>query len=341
MNSLRIFLGLDYHSHFIRVCVMAEDGQVLANRDCPNDVAALQALAQRYGTRIFAALEACGGTAHLAEALGELPGWTVNLAHAAYVARLKKGLDKTDKQDAEVLADLLRVGYLPRVWLPPAPLRDWRVVVRHRQQLVTQRTQAKLRVTALLREARRVAPEQIRPWTRAWLAWAARGEGLGENARWLMGRHLAEIERLARELRVVQQRLAVWAQGDAFVQRLLTYRGVGLVTAATLRVEIGDIDRFRTGKQLSRYFGVTPRNVSSGQRQADAGLINAGNPQVRALLVQLAHRLPRTEPRWHALAQGMRRRGKPGSVVAAAVANRWLRWLHYDLTRAPQAPIAA
>ena len=185
-----------------------------------------------------------------------------------------------------------------------------------------------------------MAPARARPWTRAWLAWASRGEGLGENARWLIGRHLAEVERLRGELRLVEARLRDWAAADALVRRLLACPGVGLVTAAALRAEVGDFDRFRTGKQLARYLGLSPRNASSGPRQADAGVIRAGSPYVRALVVQLAHRLARAEPRWRQLAQSLRRRGKPGSVIAAAVANRWARRLHYDLTRAPQTPAA-
>lgn len=77
----------------------------------------------------------------------------------------------------------------------------------------------------------------------------------------------------------------------------MTLAGVGLVTAATMRAEIGRFDRFDTGKQLARFCGVTPRNASSGARQADAGLIRAGNPQLRTLLIELAHRLIRTSNR--------------------------------------------
>jgi transposase len=60
---------------------------------------------------------------------------------------------------------------------------------------------------------------------------------------------------------------------DAVVAKLMSLAGVGLVTAVTLRAEVGRFERFDTGKQLARFCGVTPRNASSGQRQADAGLI--------------------------------------------------------------------
>jgi len=103
------------------------------------------------------------------------------------------------------------------------------------------------------------------------------------------------------------------------------------VTAWTLRAEIGRFDRFRSGKQLARFCGLSPRNASSGNRQADAGLIRAANPQLRAVLIQAAHRLARLDPKWRALALRLRSAGKPGSVVAAAVGNRWVRWLFHQM----------
>ena len=136
----------------------------------------------------------------------------------------------------------------------------------------------------------------------------------------------------------MEQQLQKWVESDAIIQKLMTYSGVGLVTATVLRAEIGEFDRFRTGKQLARFIGLSPRNVSSGERQAEAGIIKAGNGELRAMLIQLAHRLKRYHARWRQLAEVMKKKGKPGCVIAAAVANRWVRWLHYDLLKKPAEP---
>jgi len=107
---------------------------------------------------------------------------------------------------------------------------------------------------------------------------------------------------------------------------------VGLVTALTLRAEIGRFDRFASGKQLARFCGLTPRNASSGQRQADAGLIKAGNRGLRQVLIELAHRLiSRIQGPWARLAARLLKRGKANNVVVAAVANRWTRWLYHQM----------
>lgn len=104
------------------------------------------------------------------------------------------------------------------------------------------------------------------------------------------------------------------------------------MTAWVLRGEVGRFDRFRSGKQLARYCGLTPWNASSGLRQADAGLIRACNHDLRSVLIEAGHRLKRCDPRWSALANQLRQAGKPGSVIAAAVANRWRRWLYHEMT---------
>jgi transposase len=332
MNSVTVYVGLDYHQDFVQVCVLDAGGVVLSNRACANDASALRQRVAAFGDRVFAAIECCTGAASLADELSVLPGWSVDLAHPGYVARLKQSPDKTDLQDAHLLADLERVGYLPKVWLAPPELRDLRQLVRYRQQLVARRRNAKLRVGALLREAR-VAKPAAKPWTKAWLAWVKR-LSLGGHARWVMDQHLAELEALAVQIEATEERIAQATAGDAVVQRLLKEKGVGPVTAATLRAEIGRFDRFRNGKQLARFCGLSPRNASSGQRQADAGLVKAGNPELRAALIELAHRLIRYEARWSQLGRKLKVGGKPGSVAAAAVANRWVRRLHHVMTAA-------
>jgi transposase len=329
MNSITVFVGLDYHKDSVNVCVVDAAGKQLANRKCPNDWRAIEQVVRRCGTPARVALEACCGAAHLADELAAQAGWPMHLAHPGYVARLKQSPDKSDYSDARLLADLERVGYLPPVWLAPEPVRELRRLVRYRQQLVGERRNLKLRVAALLREQRVFI--QGGAWTKAWRSRVATLDELSEQARWIIARQLARLEPLEAEIRLVEERLRSVTEHDPVVAKLLEQKGVGLITAVTLRAEIGRFDRFRNGKQLARFCGLTPRNASSGQRQADAGLIKAGNPQLRATLIEAAHRLLRFDERWSDLGEQLLARGKPKCVVIAALANRWLRGLHHQL----------
>lgn len=330
MSKVTYHVGLDYHQHSIQVCVMDQQGNIIQNATRPNDWRAVAEVVPSGGT-VFAAIEACCGAADFAEELIRRAGWSVDLAHPGYVARIKQSPDKTDWADAKLLADLERVGYLPKVWLAPENIRELRRLVRYRQQQVNQRRNVKLRIRALLRDQRAMAPAGINPWTKAWRGWAESCTEIGETSRWILGEHFAEIETLNQKIRTVEKRLTSLLADDPVAIKLLEQSGVGLVTAATLRAEIGRFDRFRSGKQLARFCAVTPRNASSGQRQADAGLIKAGNRELRRVLIEAAQRLKRLDERWVEFAERMKERGKPSNVITAAVANRWIRGLYYEM----------
>ena len=330
MSKLTVFVGLDYHQDSVQVCVLDRKGKVLVNASRGNDWQSI-AEAPPEGASVFAAIEACCGAADLAEELITKAGWSVDLAHPGYVARIKQSPDKTDFTDARLLADLERVGYLPKVWLAPENIRELRRLVRYRSQLVQERRNVKLRVRALLRDHRVKPPEEINPWTKAWLLWVQTCDQLGDTTRWILEQHLARLEVLKADIRAVEKHLQAQTQEDVVVKKLLEQEGVGLITAVTLRAEIGRFDRFRTGKQLARFCSVTPRNASSGQRQADAGLIRAGNPELRRVLIETAHRLKWRSDWWSEFAERLKDRGKAPCVITAAIANRWIRGLYYEM----------
>lgn len=198
LTGTRLFVGLDYHQDFVQVCVLDGDGKILRNSKVENHwrkiVAAVPA-----GMPVQAALEACCGAADLADELVEQAGWSVSLAHPGFVARMKQNPDKTDYSDARLLADLSRVGYLPKVWLAPAELRELRRLVRYRQQKANERRDVKLRIRAILRD-HRIKIDVARPWTRQWLATLAALQQIGPDTEWILHEHLTSLARLQREI---------------------------------------------------------------------------------------------------------------------------------------------
>ena len=333
MPHTDLFLGIDYHQHRLQVCILDPDGRVVVNRPLDNHWQAVVDLAGQHGRIRRAAIEACPGAADLAEQLVELAGWHVELAHPAYVAKLKRSPDKSDFSDARLLADLTRVGYLPRAWLPGRWTRQLRQLVRYRQQQVEAGRHAKLRIGALLREHRLRPADQVRRWTKAWLAWLEHDvkEQLPAAAAWVLERQVAQIAHAADEVRAAEAQLHEHTEQDVTTARLLDQPGIGPVTAWVLRAEVDRFDRFDSGKALARFCGLSPRNASSGERDAQAGLVDGCSRLLRATLVELGHRLIRTQPRWTKLAGRWRGAGKAGSVVAAAVANRYVRQLYYRM----------
>jgi transposase len=327
MKKIPVSVGLDYADSVVQVCVMDAQGQSFRNGRCENEWQAIAGRVRPEEQVQVAVIEACTGAADLADELMGQAGWPMVMAMPGVVKRMKSNPDKTDWADAKLLADLGRVGYVPRVWLAPLAVRELRVVVRHRQELVNERRAAKLRSGAMLRQQRvRLAGSR---WSKPWLRGLVEVKDLSPQGRWFVQQQLRKVVYLAGEIAEVEAHLAAVSGQDWMVRWLMTFKGIGLVTACVIRAEIGSFTRFRSAKSLARFCALTPRNASSGARQADAGVIQAGNAALRTAIIEAAHRLARFEPRWKAMAAALRARGKPGSLVAVAIANRWMRSLYH------------
>lgn len=332
MTLTNLSVGIDYHQSTVRVAVLSSSGKLVGSRNLANSVEEVVSYVGGFGSVQGVALEACTGSAHFADELRKASGWSVELCHPGYVQRMRHNPDKSDASDSWLLGDLQRVGYLPKVWLAPEELRDLRTLVRHRWNLVASLKQQKLRVRALLRRERVSLPPDVRNvWSKRGRAWLSSIPGFREHTRWVFEELLSLIGNLEERIARCTKRLNELAKQDALIQELMKHSGVGAVTATLMRAEIGTFTRFRRGKELSRFCGMTPRNASSGAKQADAGLIKAGNPVLRASLIQVGHNLCRFDSTYKMYAAKLLGRGKKKCVVVAAVTNRWLRKFLYEM----------
>lgn len=126
------------------------------------------------------------------------------------------------------------------------------------------------------------------------------------------------------------------AESDPIVKLLMTADGVGPVVGSAFRVAVGTPERFRSGREVAAYFGLTPTVYNSGESQNRLGHISRhGDRLVRSLLVQAAHTMlgARRKPS-DLRAWGMRttaRVGKKKAVVALArklSVVLWAMWKH-------------
>lgn len=326
-------VGIDYHEKTLQVCITSPEGKVLHNRGIANEVEHVVDVLQRYEPISSVVAEACTGSANFLDRLHVRTGHEVKLCHPGYAQRMKHNPDKTDFSDSELLSDLNRVGYLPQVWLAPEGIRDMRTLIRYRQQIVQRKKDTKLRVRAILRHHGIKIPAEISIWSKRGVAWLQTLTDLPQHASWILTEHLEELGVCATKLKRCEQRFCVVAERDQVIQQLVRYDGIGLVTAVVMRAEIGWFSRFRKGKQLARFCGATPRNASTGAKHADAGLIRAGNPLLKSVIIEAAHRIIRHDQYWKEFAQKLRQDGKKAPVIVAAVANRWLRRLHHVMCK--------
>jgi transposase len=93
---------------------------------------------------------------------------------------------------------------------------------------------------------------------------------------------------LNRQIKAATTGIAGIARKDQTVQRLCTVTGVGPITAASFVATVDRADRFRGAHQLEAYLGLTPREMSSGEKQRRGRITKVGNSRTRYLLVEAA-----------------------------------------------------
>lgn len=258
------YIAFDSHKHYTWVeQEKVESGKVRQCRVEHAPGAIRRILARcRPGTRV--ALEATANWYWIVEEI-EQAGLVPQLVHPRK-AKLMMGLiNKTDKLDAHGLNRLQRNGTLPVVWIPPGPLRELRELTRTRVVLVAQRTRWKNRLTATLAKYGAESSEYSDAYGKS-----ARPElesrlmRLPEQALWTSQQMLAEVDNLSRQIERFEERLNQLVKTTPEMERLKSLPGVGVVLAATMALEIGDVARFPSAQHLASYAGTTPRVHSSG-----------------------------------------------------------------------------
>jgi len=197
----------------------------------------------------------------------EQAGLVPRLVHPRKAKLMMGQINKTDKLDAHGLNRLQRNGTLPTVWIPPGPLRELRELTRTRVVLVAQRTRWKNRITATLAKWGLPASEYSDPYGKGARAeLAARIESLPEQTRWVTQQMLAQLDGLSEQIRQFERRLEELVEVTPEMQWLMTLPGVGVILAATVALEIGNVGRFPSADRLASYAGTTPRVHASGDR---------------------------------------------------------------------------
>ena len=152
----QFYLGIDLHLKRTYAVLMDSQGQVLDERRLPNEEMAAY-LKKEVPPETYAVLEATRNWPFMYDLLAEHVQ-RVELAHPKELKAISAAAVKTDKVDARTLANLARMNYLPISYAAPSEIRDLRMEVRHRDSLVSQRTQAKNRIHAVLAGYNLVSP---------------------------------------------------------------------------------------------------------------------------------------------------------------------------------------
>jgi len=260
------YISFDSHKHY-----------TLMERELIQTQVARQRRIEHAPGAIRSALAGCtAGTPVAVEATGnwywiiaeiEQAGLRPLLVHPRK-AKLMMGLiNKTDKLDVHGLNRLQRNGTLPTVWIPPADLRDVRELTRTRLVITRQRTRLKNRLSATLAKHGRQLTGFSDPYSaKARRELTARLAQLPPHTRWVSELLLAQLEFVEQQITALEKRLGELVTVTSAMELLMSLPGIGVILAATIALEIGDIERFASAERLASYAGTTPRVHSSGDK---------------------------------------------------------------------------
>lgn len=255
--------------------------------------------------------------------------YVVNPNKVKLIAETKK---KTDRVDAKVLAELLRIGGLPeRVHMAKGESRELRDLLRARQQLIKSATSLMNHLRGLLRQ------EGIRLKGEAFTGediflGIMESKEIPQHLRPVISSYQRAIEELLKERSKLEGEIKRYGNDD--IKLLKSVPGVGEIGSKTIYAAIDTIKRFKNAKKLTSYCGLVPSVRSSGERTEYGHITREGRSEVRRVAIQGAHAILRSKcieskplREWHE--RVAKRRGYKTALVG--LARRILQIVFYVL----------
>lgn len=287
---------------------------------------------------VFHDLIAAEAPARVVIEIGPIAGWVCDLCRAMGVEvqvantngeawKWKNVRRKSDRDDALKLAKLSAMQQITAVHVPTPVVRAWRQRIEYRHALVGRRTAIKNSIRSILMRQAVAWPAVHGGWNQECLRTLAALAAHEDGAAWrrMLRLELDQLDTVEASIHAVEKELDAVAERDRRVALLRTIPGVGARIAEVVVAVIDDPHRFRSGKQVGSYAGLTPRRYQSGEQDRQGRISGAGHRLLRNLLVQAAWIGQRLSP-WMKRVFQRALGGKAGrkKIAIVAVARRLL-----------------
>jgi len=314
------FAGLDVSVKDTSVCIVDDTGRIMREVKVLSEPDALLTVLKNpvhHFKRI--GLEAGPLSQWLFSALADagLPMICVETRHMR--AALKAQINKTDRNDARGIAQMIRVGLYRPVHVKTLRSRKLRMLLTHRQLLQSKAIAVDNDLRGTLRnfglKVGMVGAARFEARIRELV------EGLPDLAA-LVEPLLVVRQVLREQVAVLHRRLLAVVRDDEVCRRLMTTPGVGPLVALTYRTTVDVPARFRKSKSVGAVFGLTCSRDQSGERDRAGAISRCGDKMMRTMLYEAAQSMLVRSTRWSWLKawamQVARRRGKKKAIVALA-----------------------
>lgn len=320
------YVGLDASKLSVVAIWKDEKGNKLREEEFLNNDEGLAALASKLKGCEAVVESSCSGLnvyRHISKHA------SIVMAHPAKIRLITESGKKTDSNDAEILADLLRVGMLPLSYVPDDAIREQRDIVRHRKGLVNANVALKNRIRSILTREGLNCPykRMLGAKSKKWLKDAPLTAMQKEAALQI----LSVSDMINSEIKKLDKKIEEEFDASPEAKLIDTMPGISKLSAIVIMSEIGEIKRFRKPENLISYAGLAPRVYQSGQT-LHMGKIKPGSRLLRSILVQDANAAIRGCKRFRKFYMKLKRKKNHNKAVIA-VARKMLKILWFMLQR--------
>ena len=337
-------VGLDIAKNVFQVHGVGDDGEVIVRRQLKRS--RVLSFFKKLPPCLIG-IEACATSHHWARELVTL-GHEVKLMSPRYVKPYVKR-SKNDAADAEAICEAVTRPTMRFVPIKTPEQQSVLMIHRTRQLFVRQRTMLINSIRAHMAEYGIVAGVG-RNGVEALMVVIAKGEDdrIPPEARKCLMALAEQLDLMKQQVVDADRRILEWHRSNELSRRLEAIPGIGPLIASALVASIPDPHAFRSGRDLSAWIGLVPKQNSTGGKERLGSITKAGNQYLRKMLVigamaviKRAKQLGHTRYPW--LAPLMERRSI--KVAAVALANKnarivWAMMTRGETYRAP-VPVAA
>jgi transposase len=321
------YIGVDLHKKTISVCVVIEAGRqskvvgrTTLRCDMPEKIRAFFEKYQPFQVAVEATAS-YEWFLQLIESLAE----RVVLVHPKKLRIIAESTCKTDKIDAFVIADMLRIDRLPEASRPTPRRRQHRALVRLRSYIQRRITSVKNKIRFVLADYNADRSSLFSKAGKEYLDQVK----LSDSDRFVVEQLWIELDEHGARLKTAERRLREFAATAPTAERearevLATMPQVGPVTIDVIVAELGDIRRFRSAKKATSYAGLAPGERSSGGKTKELGITKEGSRLLRWALVQWARRIVIRSRRWGSIYETLTARTGQEKKAIVAVARKLL-----------------
>jgi len=291
---MKMSIGVDLHKTQFTVCCLSEDRRIQKTEVYATTDQGYKAFITRMsqweqkGYDITAAVESTGNTRYFRNRLNEA-GIEVKIVNTSRFKVVNESVKKTDRHDAQTLAEFLEKDMLPESVICSQASEDIRRVLKSRSVLVKALVSLKNQVHGLLLgygiETKRGQLQSKKERQRI-LCGLEDHRSYGNAAR-AVKPLLSTIDQIASEVKEIERVLSDLVSCDEDVALLTSIPGVGLITAATIRAYTDDIDRYESPKKYAAHAGLVPWVQNSNATIHHGHITRRGPKELRTAFVQV------------------------------------------------------